>query len=58
MYNVYITSFKPLLRRGEEKSIYVTVKSKEETSQDFCPIYVQEFGHWLLKFCLVDFAKV
>ncbi len=24
----------------------VTVNSKEENSQDFCPNYVQEFGLW------------
>ncbi len=28
----------------------VTVNSKEENSQDFCPNYVQEFGLWQ-KFC-------
>jgi hypothetical protein len=43
------TLFKPLLLKGGGgggvKSISkVTVNSKEENSEDFCPNYVQEFG--------------
>jgi hypothetical protein len=41
------TSFKQLLlqERGEENPfLEVTVNSKEENSEDFCPNYVQEFS--------------
>ncbi len=40
------TSFKPLLlkRGGGGPLVEVTVNSKEESSEDFCPNYVQEFG--------------
>jgi len=40
-------SFKPLLLNGEGELnplVEVTVNSKEENSEDFCPNYVQEFG--------------
>jgi hypothetical protein len=40
------TSFKPLLLKGcdQDSLVEVTVNSKEENSEDFCPYYVQEFG--------------
>ncbi len=32
---------------GEQNPLVeVTVNSKEENSEDFCPNYVQEFGFW------------
>ncbi len=47
--NVHITNqFQPTFAQGGEgvKSVIleVTVNSKEENSEDFCPIYVQGFG--------------
>jgi hypothetical protein len=45
------TSFKPLLfkwGRGVKSVVGVTVNSKEENSEDFCPNHVQEFGLWTL----------
>jgi hypothetical protein len=47
--NVYITNqFQtPLLLKGGgggNPLAEMTVKSKEENSEDFCPNYVQEFG--------------
>jgi hypothetical protein len=42
------TNSKPLLLKGASKksvcTVELTVNSKEENSQDFCPNYVQEFG--------------
>jgi hypothetical protein len=40
-------SFKPLLLkwgRGVKSLVELTVNSKEENSEDFCPNYIQEFG--------------
>ncbi len=31
--------------KSQRKAVEVTVKSKEENSQDFCLDFVQEFGH-------------
>ncbi len=45
------TSFRPLLfewGRWVKSVVGVTVNSKEENSEDFCPNYVQEFGLWTL----------
>jgi hypothetical protein len=50
VYNVYITNqfqttFAQGRGRGEQNPLVeMTVNSKEENSQDFCPNYVQEFG--------------
>jgi hypothetical protein len=56
------TRFQPLLLKGaggEVKSVVeVTVNSKEENSEYFCPKYIKEFGLWALllrkyfKFCV------
>jgi hypothetical protein len=52
IYNVYITNqFQATFALGGGggglKSVSrVTVNSKEENSEDFCPKYVQEFGLW------------
>jgi hypothetical protein len=43
--------FQPTFSRwrggGGNPLVEVTVNSKEENSYDFCPNYVQEFGHWV-----------
>jgi hypothetical protein len=48
VYNVHITNqFQTtLLKRGGgvNQLLEVTVKSNDVNSEDFCPIYVQEFG--------------
>jgi hypothetical protein len=48
VYNVYITNqFQTTFGsggRGEKPLEEVTVNSKEENSEDFCPNYVQESG--------------
>jgi hypothetical protein len=46
------TSFKPFLLGGgggkdQNLLVKVTVNSKEEKSEDFCPNYAQEFGLWI-----------
>jgi hypothetical protein len=38
------TSFNPLLLGGGDPLVEVTVNSKEETSEDVCLNYAQEFG--------------
>ncbi len=51
------TSFKPLLHKGGQKTVVeVTVNSKEENFEDFCPNYVQEFG--LRTGCLENISEV
>jgi hypothetical protein len=47
--STFQTNFKPLWLGGGgdgNRLVEVTVNSMEENSEDFCLIYVQEFGLW------------
>ncbi len=52
VYNFLHYKYKPILNHycsggGGVPLIKMTVNSKEENSEDFCPNYVQELGLWI-----------
>jgi hypothetical protein len=44
---IQCSHYKPVSNHFCSKLLEVTVNSKEENPEDFCPNYVQEFGLWI-----------